>query len=238
VINREFDTDFDQEFSESEYSEIAILDEQNPAINSSFLELIDYVYVDFQGSVGAEGSPNHRIMVDDPVSAIRNLLKANNVDFYEQRGPENTDNSRTKIYSPGMLINYQVDQGKQIVEIKIDPYSLHFHESLVSKLPSILYGNSVISWCAIKLNDELKLVTDKIKLSARLHNAGHEMSGTFRGFFEIEGCSITTHPKDRFSQERIYSKERIHLIFKPEEFKASTILKILDKLIQANVVMN
>lgn len=232
VINREFDCDFDDSFTEQDYFDFSMLEENNSAENLGAIEAVDYIYFGFPKEFGSKERGDNFSIKSEPLKIIEKCLNKLEI--------QNEYSDRNKIHAPGMIFMSQSGaRALTAIKIKIDPYSFFQCNDIINLLCTELYGEEKLNkfWCNIVFNKGASLETTDFKVSSKLHKFGMEMSELSGDFFKYDDIDFSLLPKPEIVSSYEFKEENLRVIFDSGNLKSELIIELITKLMAAKVIV-
>lgn len=223
VINREFQTEFDDQFSPTDYSELSAFDQSKA--QSKITDQIDEISIRLQKTIRIEENKNADIAIDC-MEKIEQFFQKEGIQYH--RSESSSSGTTPSLTSHGIRITRD-SEGSVLIKMSID--SISMYEPFINELPKFYSENLNRGWMHISPASDYMLITSSIKLSSKLYQSGFELSETGHGFYSAYKWNIKTIGKDRQ-----HVNEMILINFAAGTFQAETLYKILDKLIEAKVI--
>lgn len=223
VINREFQTEFDEQFSPTEYGELSIFDQSK--VQNKISDQFDEISIRLPKTIKIDEETSTDIATDC-IDKIEKFFSKEGIQYH--RSESSFNGTMPSLTSHGIKIT-RSSEGSIHIKISID--SISMYEPLINEIPKFYSENLKRGWMHIIPSSEYQLVTSSTKLSSKLHQSGFELSETGHGFYSAYQWNIKTIAKDRQITD-----ETVLINFSAGTFKAETLYKILEKLIEAKVI--
>jgi len=230
VINREFNCEFHEAFTEQDYFDFSLLDGSNSAETLGVLEVVDYMYFGFPNKFQHKAGADFSIK-DDALDIIGDCLNGLNI--------QNEYSDTNKIHVPGMIFMKSNNATASIaIKMKVDPYSFHQCDEIINLLCTELYGEKKLIkfWCNVIFNKDVSLETTDFKVSSKLHKCGMEMSELSGKFFKYEGIDFELLPKPKHDLSHELNEESLKVIFNAGGLESELIIELIKKLMEAKVI--
>lgn len=222
VINREFDTSFDESFTSSDYSVLSVFDMGRT--ETKIQGYVNRIEINLYKKVGP--GPDYSVIVDDAPSQIEGALIASGIQYHKLGGE--LFGSQLEISSHGIKIFFSGD-GSVRVSMSVECVSLY--ESLINKIFSLYDKPLGRGWMEIYAQAGVKIIEDDIAFSARMHRHGLELSDTGHQFYSRNGFDVKIIRRDIGRREF----PAILINYEAGMFSSSKLYDLLGDLVEAGI---
>ncbi|WP_440467400.1 toll/interleukin-1 receptor domain-containing protein [Pseudomonas sp. YH-1] len=229
ILNREFSTEYDFEFSSDDYAALPSND-TSQSNESKTLELIDKVVFDFaprvRNSIGGTST-----IVDEPEEIIKQLIESSGLECVTQ------ENVKTRLFSHGLSSNSHGDGKPRSYRVEIDPYCLDYYDCITNLSLGKIYkpGDLKLAWCDVVLNPGQNIVTDTTRLSSLLFNAGLK-NFSIGKLYEYNNWGITTNTKSSHGNHIEDRRDTIRIVYPEGSFSSKKLISTIQMLVSARVI--
>lgn len=222
VLNREFNTSFDEDFESSEYSVLSVFDMGRS--EAKILQHVRKVLITLYANVGS-GSEKASIG-DKAFERIEGILIESGIQYQKVVG--DIFGPRPEISSYGLNIFFSDDKSI-LVSISIE--SIHLYEHLVNNLFSLYDNPSSWGWMDVYPLDSANIITDSITFSARMHKQGLALAQTGHQLYSKYGFNVKVRPSGGGSS----MPPALFLNYKVGDFNSNKFYDLLGELVEAGV---
>nr|WP_288359312.1 toll/interleukin-1 receptor domain-containing protein [uncultured Pseudomonas sp.] len=226
VINREFQTEFDEKFTAADYRELSSFDPTHA--NKEASKKIDKISITLYKKVGNSSNNVGTAILSDCMDRIQSFLTTNQIKFHTSNN--GLSGAKQEISSHGIKIK-QDSEGSVHVSISLD--SLFMYEGLINELPNLYETPLDRGWMHIIPTEESKLITDDIKLSSKLHKHGYPLSEIGHGFYSKESWNIKTFNKN---ESTVKYSDSILINYPKGTFNSNALFEIINEMISAEII--
>ncbi len=237
VINQQYELNFEEDFTETDYRELSNLAKHQATAPGSTFRYLDRLEFEFPQNVkGADNDPDLQL-TDRPRETVEKTLKDAN------RAYSAIDSGN--LHASGMLIEVSDDPGKNRppVLLRADPIVLDNAISVCSALVPALYDQTPRRfWFRAFIRQNVKILTTDYKLSSRLAAFGIPIFEKHGNFFEYDNLlfSVKEHipkPGDQpIFPTTVPKIAWIHVLYPFDSDKPIRLDRILELLEQAGII--
>ena len=231
VINREFDCDFEEGFTDQDYMDFSILERENSSESVQAFEAMDYIYFGFPKEFGSKEKGDNFSIKNDPLKIVEQCL--NDLEI------SNNYSDTNKIHAPGIIFTaHGGARDFTAIKMKVAPYSLLQCNEVINLLCSELYEKEKLNkfWCNVIFNKGFSLETTDFKVSSKLHKFGLQMSDLNGGFFKYDKIDFTLSPKPERSDFFEIDVENLRMVFDAGSFDSQVVIDLVVQLMSAKVI--
>lgn len=222
VINREFHTEFDDQFSPTDFAELSIFDYSKE--RNRVPDQVEEIKIELYRKIGQKGDQSE--LSADCISKIEKHFQSFDIQY---RINDNSINGTMPVLtSHGIKITRD---GEGSIKIVIATDSIAMYEPLINELHKLYDKEQKRGWLRAIPANNYKLVTSSIKLSSKLHKHGYELAEMGHGFYSLDDWNLNT-----FKHDNTDGPNNILINFPAGTFKTESLYRILDDLIEAKVI--
>lgn len=222
VINREFDTSFDENFESSEYSVLSVFDMGRS--EAKILNHIRRVVIKLHSSVGSDSEKAS--IGGNTFVRIEEMLQASGVQYQKVNG--DIFGPRPEISSYGLNVFFAGDTS---VRVAISIESIQLYEYLINNIFSLYDQPLHRGWMEIYPSDSSNIISDSITFSARMHKQGLELAEIGHQFYSKYGFNVKMLAPGAGRAE----PASLLLNYEVGGFSASKLYDLLGELVEAGV---
>lgn len=219
VINREFDTLFNDQFEKADYSVLSLFDAGAPQAKG--INYVSKAVLHLHHAIGIDAD---KVSIRDgaPAEVVR-ILDESEIQYHKVDG--DVFGPDTEISSHGLNIIFLGDKSL-LITIALE--SIVLYESLINQVFGLYSEPTSWGWMELHPTPEFSLITDRITFSARMHKNGFNLAGIGAEFYEKNGFNVKLISAGR-------DKTKLLVNFAYGNFSSGRFYDLLGDLVDANI---
>lgn len=212
IINKEFETNYGNDFQKQDYSNIIQLAEGTSGyLNRNYF--INYIFTNF-------GKMKNETIIDSPYETIKSNIEQKKIHH---------SIVNNEIYLNGMSI---LKEDFQRFHIRIDEINLKENIEIINSIAQEIYDPPLeIFWLSIKFYENIELLTTNFKLSSRLNLIGIKMTEENGDLYYFKSLRFGLFPHAE------YREEQLRIVYVIEKINYEDIFELIEILFENNILL-
>ena len=228
-VNRKFKYSFDESFTDIEYKNITLLNDNNKqyGIHNRIVSKIDFIRFLLPEKIKTKDELEITL-IPSIWKEIINYLKKNKIDFGE------TDDS---INFPGITIAKLYNNQSNKYIIYMDPFTVSLNLKIIKDLFNILYNNKLdIFYLHVIFTGDVNFQTSKFKITSKLSDIGAKFSEYHGDLYKYKNIYFSIDENKMF-RSKAAKQYILRIAFQLNDLDKIDIFALIDLLIDTKIIV-